>query len=360
VRSSPTILLSIAAGVLAIACSGAPESEAEAPLWVLSTQPILTIPDSTNPPGHEFNGVSSARRLRDHRVVIANIGAHELAVFDSSGRFQRAVGRQGQGPGEFEGPISLFAWRADSLVVYDQATLRWTFLDPGLSVTRTAPVPQPDLLQPTWLYKGAVVVDGVINPVPGWILTVLDSARGQDPHYTRLIRAWHDDAGALWIRDSGDDRRWQVYTRPGPPAGTVVLPPKFTLLQIGDDFVLGQLQDSLDIEEIRAYSLQRPEATGATPDSTPTQVPTEPAMLQPIRDLMVAQEVYYSSHASYAGSADSLKLSTPFPGRLFLIAGDSRHWAAVSVRPETGATCGLSVGWPAPLGWLDGSPFCGR
>ncbi len=359
-RFPALVWCSVAGTLLALACSGSPATDGEPPLWVLSAQPILVLPDSANPPGHEFNGISSARRRRDHGLVIANTGARELALFDSNGRFQRAVGRQGQGPGEFQGPISIFAWRADSLVVYDPATLRWTFFDPSLILARTAPVPDPDLLQPTWLYKGAMVVDGVIEPVPGWILTVLDSVRARDPQYARLIRAWHDDVGALWIRDSVNHQRWLVYRYPGPPTATVILPPKLEPLQIGDDFVLGLIQDSLGIEEIRVHSLQRSRPLGPAPTGTPTQVPSEQAMLQPFRDLLMAQEVYYSSHASYAASPDSLTVSTSFPGRLFLLAGDSRRWAGVSVRLETGVTCGLSVGWPAPLGWLDGSPFCGR
>jgi hypothetical protein len=351
--------LGLVAG-LTTACNRTENTKAEGTTWVVSEQPILVIADSANPPGHEFNGISSARRRHDRSILLANAGAVELALYDSAGRFQRAVGRKGQGPGEFQGPISVFAWRADSLVVYDPAVLRWTFLDTGLIATRTVQVPSPDLLQPTWLYKGAMVIDGVTDPVPTWILAVLDSVRQKDPGYHRLVRAWHDDVGALWVRDSIDDRRWAVYTEAGPTTANVILPPQVEPLEIGEDFVLGVVKDSLGVEEIRVHSLLRSKVNTGTPDLTPTRVPSERAMLQPFRDLLMAQEVYFSSHGRYASALDSLKVSTPFPGRLFLLAGDQRHWAGVSVRPETGVTCGVSVGSPAPLGWLDGYPFCGR
>lgn len=343
-----------------VACARSRETSADRPVWEVSTQPTLVIADSANPRGHEFNGISSARRLGDRRILVANAGGPELVLYDSAGRYQRAVGRKGEGPGEFQGPISVFGWRSDSLVVYDPAVLRWTILDPVLVAARTVPVPSPDFLQPTWLYRGAIVVDGVNDPAPAWVLSVLDSVRKADPGYARLIRAWHDDVGALWIRDSLNIQRWLVYTHAGPPTAKVVLPPKFEPLEIGEDFVLGLTQDSLGVEEVRAHSLQRPKGSAPARDLTPIQVPRELAMLQSFRDVLIAQEVHYSSHGSYTANLDSLKLNSQFPGRLFLVAGDSRHWAGVSVRPETGVTCGLSVGWPAPLGWLDGTPFCGR
>ena len=137
--------------------------------------------------------MSSARRLSDRSILVANSGGFELLLFDSSGRFQRAIGRKGKGPGEFQGPISLFAWRADSVAVYDPATLRWTVFDPALVAARTTSAPNPEMLQPTWLYQGAVVNDGLLLPVYRWMVAALDTARRKDPEFQRLIRARRDD-----------------------------------------------------------------------------------------------------------------------------------------------------------------------
>ena len=84
------------------------------------------------------------------------------------------------------------------------------------------------------------------------------------------------------------------------------------------------------------------------------------ALLAAFPNLLMAQELYYSSHAKYTANVDSLRLNPPFPYLLFFLGGDSHGWSAVAVRPATGASCGISVGSPAPLGWLDGTPFCGR
>src|SRR5262245_23705397 len=117
-RLTGCILGLSAVAVLSTACTNAGKPTVGGLIWVVSEQPILVIADSANPPGHEFNGISSARRRHDRSILVANAGAVELALYDSAGRFQRAVGRKGQGPGEFQGPISVFAWRADSLVIY--------------------------------------------------------------------------------------------------------------------------------------------------------------------------------------------------------------------------------------------------
>ena len=341
-------------------CTRSRSAETIGPAWAVADRASVSITDSAAPPGHELNGVSSARRLPDHAILVANAGAFELALFDSTGRFQRAIGRKGRGPGEFQGPISVFAWRADSLTVYDPATLRWTILGPALATSRSIPAPNSTILQPTWLYQGAVVNDGVIDPVPGWVLAILDSLRRQDPEFGKLMHARRDDLGALWVRDSLNKGKWAVYADSGLPAATVLLPSGLEPLHIGEDFVLGIVYDSLGVEELRSYTLHRPNPYSKPRTLTSAPLPSDPAILAAFRGLLMAQEMYYSSHAKYAAQADSLRLTTPFPAHLFLLEGDARHWSAIAVHRETGATCGLSVGWPSPLGWLDGTPFCGR
>lgn len=329
-------------------------------VWPVSASPLLVISDSAVPPGHEFNGISSARRLRDGSILLANAGAYELVLFDSTGQFARAIGRRGGGPGEYQGPIALFAWKADSLAVLDAGNYRWTILSSAFQPVRTEIAPSRNLPQPTWLYQGAIIYDGLTDSVPSWVVVTLDTLRGADPGFIRLTQARRDDVGALWIRNSTDDRNWNVYLAPGSPAGEVTLPRGFEPLHIGNDFVLGITRDSLGLETVSLLRLSRvgspPPASPAVtasafPDSTARRV---------LLNLMTAQEMYYSLHGRYADAVDSLSLTNPPPHRIFLLAGDRRHWTGIGVHPETGATCGVSVGLPAPVGWLDGTIHCGR
>lgn len=361
IRASATLPL-FALTILS-SCSD-PRSPAEVPdQWLVSAESALTLTDSSAGPGHEFNGISSGMRLPDGRILVANAGIPELTLFDSTGAFLRAVGRKGQGPGEWAGTLALWPWAADSFAVYDAGVQRWTILGPDLTVARTATAPDSAFATPTWLYRGAIVRDLPGRATPAWVAAALDSVRARDPNYTHPLHALRDATGALWIESSDRLGSWTVYTGPGTPAGAVSLPAGLTPLEIGQGYVLALSRDSLDLEQVSLYALSRPAASAAaaaTTDTTAVSLPRDAAVRKALIGLVMAQEMYYATHMSYAAQADSLRLPDGFDSPLFILGADSRHWAAIAVNPATGATCGISIGWPAPVGWVEGEALCGR
>jgi hypothetical protein len=50
---------------------------------------------------------------------------------------------------------------------------------------------------------------------------------------------------------------WYVFAPDGRWLGTVVMPGRFRLLQVGDSWVLGVSRDELDVEYVRLHALQR-------------------------------------------------------------------------------------------------------
>lgn len=71
-----------------------------------------------------------------------------------------------------------------------------------------------------------------------------------------------DDIGLLWVREheapgAEGPRHWIVFDADGRLLGTVQMPRRFEVFQIGPDFVLGGARDDLDIEHIRLYELVR-------------------------------------------------------------------------------------------------------
>jgi len=68
-----------------------------------------------------------------------------------------------------------------------------------------------------------------------------------------------DAAGNLWVegyRRPGDERpRWTVFDSAGRMLGLVETPERFTIHQIGPDFVLGRWADEMDVEHVRLYPL---------------------------------------------------------------------------------------------------------
>lgn len=75
-----------------------------------------------------------------------------------------------------------------------------------------------------------------------------------------------DADGNLWVqeyRKPGASRpSWTVFDSDGVMLGVVETPTRFTVYQIGNDFVLGRWTDELDIEHVQLYELRKdPSAT---------------------------------------------------------------------------------------------------
>lgn len=96
----------------------------------------------------------------DSLTVVANSGGHSIDAYDGSGRLLWRTGREGKGPGEFEGELRVFRYRGDSLLAYDWNLRRLTVLDLAGEPVRTATLsdaePNPTVLGA--LADGSVVV----------------------------------------------------------------------------------------------------------------------------------------------------------------------------------------------------------
>lgn len=87
--------------------------------WVVEAEPSLQLGAVEGDTPESFARVVGMRRLSDGTIVVADGGEFQLKYFDAAGRFLRSVGRNGGGPGEFQGIAQLFTCGADSLVVWD-------------------------------------------------------------------------------------------------------------------------------------------------------------------------------------------------------------------------------------------------
>lgn len=64
--------------------------------------------------------------------------------------------------------------------------------------------------------------------------------------------------GVLWP-SAGSRSAW---------LGTVVLPDRFDLYDIGDNYVLGRWRDDLDVEHVQLYELVKPEQSPDSPEAS--------------------------------------------------------------------------------------------
>lgn len=97
---------------------GSPLTAQDSREWTLS-EPEFEVGGFTEDLDYALSELGGVVRLEDGRVVIADRGAIALKVFDSSGRFLKDVGREGQGPGEFEYIYRLSWCSPDVLTVHD-------------------------------------------------------------------------------------------------------------------------------------------------------------------------------------------------------------------------------------------------
>jgi hypothetical protein len=66
-----------------------------------------------------FSNVASVAFDRSDNLYVLDRGNHRVLVFDPRGRFVRQISKQGQGPGELIGPISMVVTRQGEVVVSD-------------------------------------------------------------------------------------------------------------------------------------------------------------------------------------------------------------------------------------------------
>ena len=73
-----------------------------------------------------------------------------------------------------------------------------------------------------------------------------------------------DAAGHLWVREydfPGEKRPaplWTVFDPEGRVLGFVETPSPLTIFEIGEDYLLGRLEDDLGVERIQVWPLERP------------------------------------------------------------------------------------------------------
>jgi hypothetical protein len=97
--------------------------------WRLSEAPMVRIGAVEGEPEYLLLDVRSALRLDDGTIVISNSGTEEIRFFDVQGRYLRAAGGKGRGPGEFGNLIWIYALGDDSIVAWDDRPPGIAFFD---------------------------------------------------------------------------------------------------------------------------------------------------------------------------------------------------------------------------------------
>lgn len=120
-----------------LGCEGAADrDEPLGELWEVAAEPSATIVSTTRDGREEeLYRVSDVVPLAGGGIVVAE--QTTVSFFDDEGRFQRSVGQEGDGPGDFRQIQRVMPVEPDSVGVWDTENQRFTVLGPDGSVGRT-------------------------------------------------------------------------------------------------------------------------------------------------------------------------------------------------------------------------------
>lgn len=118
--------------------------------WAVDSAPLVVFGRGTDDSVSMLLHPIGAVRLSDGRVVVGDRGSDNLKLFLPTGAFQRSIGREGDGPGEFRYIARLLACHADSLFADDIAHHVISVVAPDGTVGRTFVLRTPEPGQPPY------------------------------------------------------------------------------------------------------------------------------------------------------------------------------------------------------------------
>lgn len=131
------------------------------PAWSAGSEPLLVLGSASGDEAQEFYQATRAVRTSDGGIAVANSGTGELRFFDARGAYAGAVGRSGQGPGEFQSLTLLGTLPGDSILLFDARNARFSMVGPERTVTRSYnPDGRPALSARGVLASGWTVASG--------------------------------------------------------------------------------------------------------------------------------------------------------------------------------------------------------
>lgn len=123
-RVASTVAVSDSAGVRITTITVPPTDLEE---WTLAPTPALVITGAESGDSAALAPVGSVRWHASGDIIIADLGASRLLVYDAAGTFVHALGRRGDGPGEFRYISVVTLLHADTVVTFDGSLRRLSY-----------------------------------------------------------------------------------------------------------------------------------------------------------------------------------------------------------------------------------------
>jgi len=148
------------------------------PQWILLDSGAVRVGVVSGEAAYQWGDIRAADRLSDGTLIALDRDAREIRAFDTDGTHLWTAGREGQGPGEFRFPWSMWVTVSDSIVVSDPGNARLAILSRTGEVVREVSLLRTD---------GAAVGHGPMGEA-GVLLEVRSAEPTQLEGYKALIQ----------------------------------------------------------------------------------------------------------------------------------------------------------------------------
>ena len=183
--------------------------QAQPSTWRVGSSPLYALGWAADDP--TFTWVESGQVLPDGEALVGDFGAKTLYRVAPDGSIVANWGREGKGPGEYEG-LDAILLLGDSVLVSDGRLLRLTFLSMEGKVLATGPLPGGFLHQ-----VSSILTDGRLLLVPGDGYSVVAQTRPEWVFERQPIIAVDLEGGAVdTLAELPHLKRWYG-TRGGSP-----------------------------------------------------------------------------------------------------------------------------------------------
>ena len=357
----------LALALSAFGCTPTPGSDSAAggssAVFGLAVAPTVQIGVTDGPFELQFHKATSARRLADGRIVVADGDSKQLRWFDAGGGYLQHVGRRGEGPGEFRGVMHLIAWPGDTIAVLDPGLLRLSIFDLNGGFVRAQTETSIEGILPwvPWLSRRTVVF-GASDPADRACVSAALAAMPAYPVEQGLRFLVRDEAGRSWLREGPDSAaHWTVWGRNGVALGTAALPPTFDLVHAGRDEVVGRVAAEDGTERIVAFAITDTQDVGTClpPVAEPTVSDSVDGMKVHVRNLMVAEEATYADLGRYSAEGVERYIRLPEGKTIWVHKADKGGWMGGVLNLLDGTACVTATGNIVAGGWRDGAIICG-
>lgn len=299
--------------------------------WRVQPVPLLDLAATGSGGEHEFFRVRNAVRLPDGGIAVANAGTNEVRLFGVDGAFRAVMGREGQGPGEFQRLTSVRRYRGDSLVAFDYWSRRITVLSSTGELARVASL--QGLLRSNQLH---VLGDGRFV-VQGMSIEAMANARGRvrTPAPLVLVSADGVASDTIAVPDGYESHMFDDGDAGVPLGRDAYVAVHDDLVYLGDatelEFRVLGLDGAVRVVRVPAYDLAVPEAER---DSIRSQILSSmtnlPPALRPVAEAMAAEvPLRRPAYSGLVVDSEGFVWLAPFRERAYVPEGRSpqpRDW----------------------------------